>query len=178
MRRANAREHPLIDEKCHHLITGCNKSAFGIKIHHATALAIKDLAQSAGFRAKTEEVGTFQDYTGILSEVEKRMRGDVTIFDLPGGFRKTILDVSNTKIHPILSDAPFSRDEAKVEFSAQRRYDERVRKFDHATTVLNFKFQPIIFEITGRLHAKSDAFINSILKHITGFKDGALLQDY
>jgi hypothetical protein len=88
MRRANVREHPLIDEKCHHLITGCNKSAFGIKIHHATALAIKDLAQSAGFRAKTEEVGTFQDYTGILSEVEKRMRGDVTIFDLPWRLQK------------------------------------------------------------------------------------------
>jgi len=179
-RRENNREHPLIDEKCHHLITGCNKSAFGIKIHHACALAIKDLVQSAGFRAKTEEVGTFQDYTGtgILSEVEKRMRGDVTIFDLPGGFRKTILDVSNTKIHPILSDAAFSRDEAKVEFSAQKRYDERVRKFARAATALHFKFQPIIFEITGRLHAKSDAFINSILKHITGFKDGALLQDY
>ena len=105
------------------------------------------------------------------------MRGDVTIFDLPGGFKKTILDVSNTCVHPILSDVSFPRELAKVETAAQKRYDERVKKFDHAAKALKFKFQPIIFEITGRMHAKSEAFINSILKHITGFQDGALLQD-
>ena len=172
------KEHPVIDERGHHLITACNKAAMGIRIHHACALAIKDLAQSAGFRAKTEEVGTFREYNGLLTETEKKMRGDVTIFDLPGGFKKTILDVSNTCVHPILSDVSFPRELAKVETAAQKRYDERVKKFDHAAKALKFKFQPIIFEITGRMHAKSEAFINSVLKHITGFKDGALLQDY
>jgi hypothetical protein len=81
----------------------------------------------------------------------------VTIFDLPGGYRKTILDPG---------------------LAAQKRYDEKMNKYDNAAKSLKFKFQPIIFDSTGRMHAKSEAFMNSILKHITGFKDGALLQDY
>lgn len=171
-------EHPVIDDHGRHLVTGCKKQAMGIRLHHSIALTFKDLSQSAGFRAKTEEVGTFIEFNNLLSEAQKRMRGDVTIFDLPGGYRKTILDVSTTCVHPILSDAHFGRDLAKPGLAAQKRYDEKMRKYDDAAKALKFKFQPIIFDSTGRMHAKSEAFMNSILKHITGFKDGALLQDY
>jgi hypothetical protein len=150
----------------------------GIRLHHSIALTLKDLSQSAGFRAKTEEFGTFIEFNNLLTAAQMRMRGDVTIFDLPGGFRKTILDVSTTCVHPILSNTHFDRGLAKPGVAAQKRYDEKVRKYDDAAKALKFKFQPIIFDSTGRMHAKSEVFINSILKHITGFKDGALLQDY
>ena len=170
--------HPLIDENCLHLVTGCKKQGMGIRLHHSIALTLKDLSQSAGFRAKTEEFGTFIEFNNLLTAAQMRMRGDVTIFDLPGGFRKTILDVSTTCVHPILSNVHFDRGLAKPGVAAQKRYDEKVRKYDDAAKALKFKFQPIIFDSTGRMHAKSEVFINSILKHITGFKDGALLQDY
>ena len=171
-------EHPVIDVHGRHLVTGCKKQGMGIRLHHSIALTFKDLSQSAGFRAKTEEVGTFLEFNNLLTQAQQRMRGDVTIFDLPGGFRKTILDVSTTCVHPILSDAHFDRNLAKPGHAAEKRYDEKMRKYDDAAKALKFKFQPIIFDSTGRMHAKSEAFMNSILKHITGFKDGALLQDY
>lgn len=170
--------HPVIDDHGRHLVTGCKKQGMGIRLHHSIALTFKDLSQSAGFRAKTEEVGTFIEFNNLLTQAQQRMRGDVTIFDLPGGYRKTILDVSTTCVHPILSDAHFGRDLAKPGLAAQKRYDEKMNKYDDAAKALKFKFQPIIFDSTGRMHAKSEAFMNSILKHITGFKDGALLQDY
>ena len=171
-------EHPVIDDRCLHNVTGCKKQGMGIRLHHSIALTFKDLSQSCGFRAKTEEFGTFLEFNNLLTLAQQRMRGDVTVFDLPGGFRKTILDVSTTCVHPILSDAPFGRDLAKPGVAAQKRYDEKMRKYDDAAKALNFKFQPIIFDSTGRMHAKSEVFMNSLLKHITGYKDGALLQDY
>jgi len=171
-------EHPVIDERCLHHVTGCKKQGMGIRLHHSIALTFKDLSQSSGFRAKTEEVGTFLEFNNLLTQAQQRMRGDVTIFDLPGGFKKTILDISTTCVHPILSDVHFDRSLAKPGLAAQKRYDEKVRKYDDAAKALKFKFQPIIFDSTGRMHAKSEVFMNSILKHITGFKDGALLQDY
>jgi hypothetical protein len=147
-------EHPVIDDHGRHLVTGCKKQAMGIRLHHSIALTFKDLSQSAGFRAKTEEVGTFIEFNNLLSEAQKRMRGDVTIFDLPGGYRKTILDVSTTCVHPILSDAHFDRNLAKPGHAAEKRYDEKMRKYDDAAKALKFKFQPIIFDSTGRMHAK------------------------
>ena len=91
-------EHPVIDDHGRHLVTGCQrkKQAMGIRLHHSIALTFKDLSQSAGF--KTEEVGTFIVLNNLLqvSEAQKRMRGrgDVTIFDLPGGYIERRLALS------------------------------------------------------------------------------------
>ena len=40
------------------------------------------------------------------------------------------------------------------------------------------KFHQIIFETTGRVHTESFRFLQSILRNISGYMDGKLLQDY
>ena len=170
----------MIDDRCHHCITACSKNAFGMKIHHATAIVIKELAQTAGFRAKTEEIGLFnQEYQGLLSEKEKRFRPDVTIRDVPGPYRNIILDVSNTRVVPISGNVAYTREQATTpEIAAQRRYEEKMAKYDQPAQTVGLKFFLIIFENTGRMHSKSLLVIESLLKNMSGYKDGALLKAY
>ena len=97
MRLHSACEHPVIDERCHHLVTGCAKSGFGINLHHGVSNTIKELVNAAGFRAKREENGCFHHIDKEFNDRQRRMRPDLIICDLPGPNRKIILDISNMK---------------------------------------------------------------------------------
>ena len=107
------------------------------------------------------------------------MRPDLTIFDLPGPNRKVIIDVSNTSPIPISGLQVLTHNEAiQVERSAQCRYDNKVQKYNAISTANGIKFQPIIFETTGRIHSESFRFVHSVLRNISGYMDGKLLKSY
>ena len=172
-------EHPIIDERCHHLVTGCAKSGFGINLHHGVTNTIKEMVNAAGFRAKREENGCFQNILEEFNDHQRKMRPDLSIFDLPGPSRKVILDISNICPIPIYGSQPYTRNDAKIiQKAAQIRYDERMEKFDRISTANGIKFHPIIFETTGRIHSDSLIFLQTILRNISGFMDGKLLKLY
>jgi hypothetical protein len=172
-------EHPVIDERCHHLVTGCAKSGFGINLHHGVSNTIKELVNAAGFRAKREENGCFYHIDREFNDRQRRMRPDLSIFDLPGPYRKVILDVSNICPIPIFGTQQYSRNDALIiQKAAQQRYDERMEKFNAISTAHGIKFHPIIFETTGRVHSESFRYLQSILRNISGYMDGKLLQAY
>ena len=40
------KKHPVLDERCHHIVTGCHKNGCGINLHHAEANLLKEMAGS------------------------------------------------------------------------------------------------------------------------------------
>ena len=73
----------------------------------------------------------------------------------------------------------YSRNDALIsQKAAQQRYDERMEKFNAISTAHGIKFHPIIFETTGRVHSESFRYLQSILRNISGYMDGKLLQAY
>jgi succinate dehydrogenase/fumarate reductase flavoprotein subunit len=53
-----------------------------------------------------------------------------------------------------------------------------MEKFNAISTAHGIKFHPIIFETTGRVHSESFRFFKIILRNISGYMDGKLLQAY
>ena len=107
------------------------------------------------------------------------MRPDLTLFDMPGPYRKIILDISNICPIPIYGSQSLNRSEASRAYrAAQIRYDERMNKFDLISKANGIKFHPIIFETTGSTHPDSLKFLQSILSNFSGYRDGKLLKLY
>ena len=172
--------HPLIDPKCHHCITACNKTAMGLVTHNAVLGAISDCARAAGLQTKKEEHGLFErDYNGELTDKEKRMRADLTVRGVSGPNNTVVLDVSVASLFPTTGQGPYSLEQANTpELAASVRFSTKIAKYDHAAKTRGLKFQPIIIENSGRMHAKSLKVIESFVKNMSGYKDGALLKRY
>ena len=118
------------------------------------------MVNAAGFRAKREENGCFNNIDREFNDRQRRMRPDLSIFDLPGPNRKIILDISNICPIPIYGTQQYSRNDALIiQKAAQQRYDERMEKFNAISTANGIKFHPIIFETTGRVHTESFRFL-------------------
>jgi hypothetical protein len=178
--RCNCTRRPVLDPKCHHCITGCPKTAMGLGTHNAVNSVISDCAQSAGLQTKKEETGLFErNYNGELTEKEKRSRADLTIRGVSGPHRTLVLDVSITSVIPTNGDGTYTLQQAKTpQLAAEIRYATKMAKYNHAATTMGIKFEPIIIENSGRMHAKSLLVIESLLKNMSGYKDGALLKRY
>ena len=179
--RCDCQKHPVIDNLAHHLTTACPKQAFGINIHNAVCNTLKELANSAGIRAKREQVGAFQNiFVPGFTDKQRNMRPDLSLYDLPMNYRNIILDISTTAPIPIFGNAPFTRDmAAQPQRAAELRYQEKMRKYDAIATANNLKFHPIIFETTGRMHSESFAFITRLLELFNDrYQGGTLLKKY
>jgi hypothetical protein len=81
-----------------------------MNIHNSVCNTIKELANSAGIRAKREQVGAFQNiFVAGFTDKQRNMRPDLSLFDLPFDPRNVILDISSTAPIPIFGNAPFTR---------------------------------------------------------------------
>ena len=84
-----------------------------------------------------------------FNDRQRRMRLDLSIFDLPGPYRNVILDIYNICPIPIFVTQQYSRnDDLIIQKAAQEHYDERIEKFNPISTAHGIKFHPIIFETT------------------------------
>ena len=170
--------HPVIDSRCHHIITGCNKNGSGINLHHALSNVLKEMAGTLGIRAKREEAC----FNNVQDGTHSAKKCDVSFFDMPGpGPTKHVLDVSSIFVVPIFGVAAnrsYTRAKALVpQRQAELRYAEKMRIYDNLATQNNLKFQPIIFETSGRMHSLSLSYIKSILKD-HNILDGHALSHY
>ena len=90
-----------------------------------------------------------------------------------------VLDISYISPIPIFGTQQYSRNDALIiQKAAQQRYDERIKKFNAISTAHGIKFYPIICETTGRVHSESIRYLQSILRNISCYMDGKLLQAY
>ncbi len=179
--RCDCKSRPIIDDRTHHLITGCPKLALGMNIHNSVCNTIKELANSAGIRAKREQVGAFQNvFVPGFTAKQRNMRPDLSLFDLPFEPRNVILDISSTAPIPIFGNAPFTRVMARQSMrAADARYQQKMDTYDAIATANNLKFHPIIFETTGSMHPESQKFIMKLLEVFNHhYQGGALLKKY
>lgn len=179
--RCDCKNHPLIDDHTHHLITACPKLALGMNIHNSVCNTIKELANSAGIRAKREQVGAFQNiFVPGFTDKQRNMRPDLSLFNLPFQAPNVVLDISSTTPIPIFGNAPYTRDMAKQPMrAAELRYQQKMNTYDPIAKANNLKFHPIIFETTGSMHSESLAFIKELLKLFDDrYQGGTLLKKY
>jgi hypothetical protein len=122
-----------------------------MNIHNSVCNTIKELANSAGIRAKREQVGAFQNvFVPGFTAKQRNMRPDLSLFDLPFEPRNVILDISSTAPIPIFGNAPFTRAMARQSMrAADARYQQKMDTYDAIATANNLKFHPIIFETSG-----------------------------
>ena len=179
--RCDCKSRPIIDDRTHHLVTGCPKLALGMNIHNSVCNTIKELANSAGIRAKREQFGAFQNiFVAGFTDKQRNMRPDLSLFDLPFDPRNVILDISSTAPIPIFGNAPFTRAMARQPMrAAEARYKQKMDTYDAIATANNLKFHPIIFETTGSIHPESLKFIMTLLSIFNHhYQNGALLKKY
>ena len=137
------------------------------------------MAGTLGIRAKREE----QCFNNIPRSHSKK-RSDTSFFDMPGpGPNKHVIDVSSIFVVPIFGVAAaanrsYTRAKALIpQRQAELRYAEKMKIYDNLATLNNLKFQPIIFETSGRMHSISLSYIKSILKD-HNILDGHALSHY
>jgi hypothetical protein len=125
---------------------------------------IKDICNFAGLVTRIEEVRCFQE-----ADPECNLRPDVSIYNFPYNNtalqgRKMILDVAVTHPIPILSNKSLSRNEALQPNRAANLYFQKKEiKYLTLSKANNLEFLPIIFENTGRMHPKTESFIDGVL---------------
>lgn len=155
---------PKLDPYGHHLSAGCAKGGTLHKTHDTMKFVIKDICNFAGLVTRIEEVRCFQE-----ADPECNLRPDVSIFNFPYNNtalqgRKMILDVAVTHPIPILSNKSLSRNEALQPNRAANLYFQKKEiKYLTLSKANNLEFLPIIFENTGRMHPKTESFIDGVL---------------
>jgi hypothetical protein len=152
----------------------------GIVTHNAVVVAISDCARSAGLQTKKEEHGIFErNYDGELTDKEKRLRADLTVRGVSGPNNTILLDVSVTSVVPTTAQGAYTLQQAQTpQLAASVRFSTKIAKYGRAATTMGLKFEPIIIENSGRMHARSLTVVESFLKDLSGYKDGALLKRY
>ena len=97
---------------------------------------------------------------------------------MPGPNRKIVIDVSIAcpiPIFGVVANRQFSRQKAMtVERAADERYNAKLRIYDAIASSNGLKFQPIIFESSGRMHSQSLKFVKSIIGKASMNGDGHL----
>ena len=171
------KQHPVIDDRCHHIVTGCNKNGNGINLHHTVCNVIVECAGCLGINARREEA-CFNRAPGVLS----RKKTDITLKHMPGpGPSEHAIDVSSIYTVPIFGvrdNRAYTRSKALVpERQGHLRWEEKLRTYLDLANLNDLKFIPIIFETTGRMYSSSLTYIKSLLR-ANNILDGQALSNY
>ena len=156
--------NPKLDSYGHHLSAGCAKDGTLHKTHDALKLVIKDICNYAGLVTRLEEPRCFQE-----SNPDSNRRPDVSLFNYPFKDpllqgRKLIIDVAATHPTPILGNKTLSRNEALQSCRAANRYFQvKIHSYLTLCNANNLEFLPIIFENTGKMHPKTESFLDEVI---------------
>jgi hypothetical protein len=183
--RCDCNKNPEVDKRCHHLLTSCPKTAFGLRVHNSVLNTMKECLQSAGLLVKREPMDMFQSvFTTGFTEKERNMRPDLSVhgkrdsnYDV---FKNIVIDATWIHPFPILGNEPYTKDIAAIPgFKGKKRFEEKKRKYEAIATANNLKFYPIVFENTGGVIKESYKHIQDLLQVFNaGYKRGTLLREY
>ena len=186
--RCDCHRNPVIDNRCHHMLTSCSKMAFGLRVHNSVLNTLKECLQSGGLLVTREPSNMFQnvfDADSQFTEKEKNMRPDLYVHGKRDSYyddkyKNIVIDASWIHPFPIYGNAPYTREKSVIpELSGKRRLQEKRAKYEAIATANNLKFYPIIFENTGGMISQSYEYLDDLLKVFSGgYQGSALLRQY
>ena len=174
-------QHPVIDERAHHCITGCPKRRLGGDIHDAVVHTLGTCFNALGYGMRKEVNNLFTHVQGDFTEQERRMRPDLFIKDIAyPNLRGCLVDVSIASPVPLTENGNLTRESAvKVNRASSERYSQKMEKYNRISNAIGIKFQPFIFETTGRLNPSSLLWLKeAFTSKKDGFKSNSLLLQY
>jgi hypothetical protein len=163
---------PLLDPYGHHLSAGCAKDGTFHKTHDSLKMVVKELCNFAGFVTRVEEPRCFQE-----ANPDCNLRPDLSVYNYPPIYprRKMIIDVSVTHPVPITSARVLSRNEALQPCRAANLcFNRKVTKYAAVSEANNLEFLPLIFETTGKMHPKTETFLDRTVTEILNRRNPAL----
>ena len=155
---------PKLDPYGHHLSAGCAKNGTLHKTHDAIKIVIKDICNFSGLVTRLEEPRCFQE-----SDPDCNRRPDLSLYNYPFKDpllqgRKLILDIAATHPAPIQGNKTLSKNEALQSCRAANRYFQiKNHNYLALSQANNLEFLPLIFENTGKLHPKTESFLDEVI---------------
>ena len=94
--------------------------------------------------------------------------------------KHTILDISSITPVPISETFPFNREDANHKNrAAEKRYNEKITKYEQISKACGIKFQPFIFETTGKIHPSSLNWFKEVMRtNVHDYMGGNQLEEY
>ena len=185
--RCDCHRNPVIDNRCHHMLTSCSKMAFGLRVHNSVLNTLKECLQSGGLLVTREPTNMFQNVfvaDSQFTDKEKNMRPDLYVHGKRDShydeYKNIVIDASWIHPFPIYGNAPYTREKSVIpELNGKRRLQEKREKYEAIATANNLKFYPIIFENTGGIISQSYEYLQDLLKVFSGgYQGSALLRQY
>jgi hypothetical protein len=118
----------------------------------------REMLNKAAIKVVKEQKGLFQ-----AVDVNDKRRPDLTAKNMPDLTRELLLDISIAS--PTQNSAnPISRNQALNRGRlANRRYQEKQRKYRDICERSNYEFLPIVFVSTGAFHKEAASFFDKLL---------------
>ena len=149
------KRRPAVDDRGHHLITGCARLGARQATHNALCAEIKNFMGVNGIRSRLEETECFGSDTN--------KRPDISIYEGQISDKKVILDVTVTC--PVNAHSKKKTNKGGV--AAEVAYKRKTEKYSAIAEQYNLKFTPIVFESTGYMH--KDAV--ELLREVAGMSE-------
>ena len=147
-----------VDPQGLHLICGCNQDGVRTLTHDLVS------DQIGVILVKSEQKGEFWG-----SDPNNNQRPDLTVYNLTGVNQPHLLDTMITCTSPPSGGGMLSMAAALIPGRAAlhgEKYKNNMPKYKIGAPANNFGFTPLIFEVTGRMGAKSNIYSNQILKEL------------
>jgi hypothetical protein len=149
---------PKLDNRGQHLATGCGCCDSRKDSHDSMVDIWREMLGKSGIKSIKEEKYCFQTV-----DVNDKRRPDITVKNMPGTNREVLLDASITS--PIQNgEHNISRNQALNRGRlANKRYQEKQRKYSEICERSGYEFIPIVFVSTGAFHKEAATFFDKLL---------------
>jgi hypothetical protein len=158
--RCNCKRNPLLDERGHHISTGCGREGYRIMTHDAVKSCIKDMFNCSGVKTREEVAQCFRE-----ANPDDNKRPDLLFYNVEGYSKKVVGDVAVTCPVPVSANTNLTLNQArKVGRAAELSRHNKENKYDGTCNNNGFEFKSLIFESTGRIDKPCDEFLRKVLK--------------
>jgi hypothetical protein len=171
--RCNCTGNPLIDKRCHHMLTGCGFGGCRIRAHDNQVAELNSCLAYLGMRTRKEQRGIFREFNPHDNHIP-----DITVINPPAhptcSPSPLLLDVAiatvieglqngdSYKYMPLATAETECRAANKSAAKKKKKYDPLCNPEEGRPK--RFSFIPIIYETTGRMHPDTLAFIKLCCK--------------
>ena len=158
--RCSCARHPYLDDKGHHLATGCGKHGHRNNTHDSLKYEMKSILSYCGLHTVLEERNLF---------AHSDIRPDISVNNPPRTVHpKLLLDITvsstltrdiNGHLHVI---PPVELQEERVGKAAQAAYNRKLAAYGQVCELAGFSFKPLVFESSGFMHHDVVAFLKDL----------------
>ena len=142
-----------MDERGHHLITGCAKEGVRQATHDSITTTLYNVLRVYGIHAR-KEICPFKE---AIPNCKKRLDIVVTEGQLASD-KRLLLDITIT--NPVNSATRNTR--VNQDSASSAAYNIKINKYKAPAAAVNSVVKPVVFESTGRLHPETIALFKQI----------------